>query len=90
MFRTLRGIPLLGCLLGTLGCHGQSPAPPPIPKGDYGAIIRYLQARIPREMGRENVPGLSIALVNGQGLIDRKSTRLNSSHGAKSSMPSSA
>ena len=69
MFRTLRGIPLLGCLLGTLGCHGQSPAPPPIPKGDYGAIIRYLQARIPREMGRENVPGLSIALVNGQELI---------------------
>lgn len=69
MFCTLRGIPLLGCLLGTLGCHGQSPAPPPIPKGDYGAIIRYLQARIPREMGRENVPGLSIALVNGQELI---------------------
>ena len=69
MFRTLRGIPLLGCLLGTLGCHGQPPAPPPIPKGDYGAIIRYLQARIPREMAQENVPGLSIALVNGQELI---------------------
>ncbi|MGB3124280.1 MAG: serine hydrolase domain-containing protein [Pseudomonas sp.] len=69
MFRTLRGIPLLGCLLGSLGCHGQPPAPPPIPKGDYGAIIRYLQARIPREMARENVAGLSIALVNGQELI---------------------
>lgn len=69
MFRTLRSVPLLGCLLGSLGCHGQPPAPPPIPKGDYGAIIRYLQARIPREMGRENVPGLSIALVNGQELI---------------------
>ncbi|MCS4246353.1 serine hydrolase [Pseudomonas sp. BIGb0164] len=69
MFRTLRGIPLLGCLLGSIGCHGQPPAPPPIPKGDYSAIIRYLQTRIPRDMVRENVPGLSIALVNGQELI---------------------
>ena len=69
MFRTLRGIPLWGCLLGTLGCHVQPPAPPAIPKGDYGAIIRYLQARIPKDMARENVPGLSIALVNGQELI---------------------
>ncbi|OPA85749.1 serine hydrolase [Pseudomonas fluorescens] len=69
MLRTLRGIPLLGCLLGTIGCHVQSAAPPPIPKGDYGAIIRYLQARIPQEMAREKVAGLSIALVNGQELI---------------------
>ncbi|MBC8786815.1 serine hydrolase domain-containing protein [Pseudomonas fluorescens] len=69
MFRTLRGIPLLGCLLGSIGCHVQPPAPPPIPKGDYGAIIRYLQTRIPQDMARENVPGLSIALVNGQELI---------------------
>jgi CubicO group peptidase (beta-lactamase class C family) len=69
MFRTLRGIPLLGCLLGTLGCQGQPSAPPPIQKGDYGAIIRYLQSRIPREMARDNVAGLSIALVSGQELI---------------------
>ncbi|MGY2402058.1 serine hydrolase domain-containing protein [Pseudomonas sp. SDO5271_S396] len=69
MLRTLRGIPLLGCLLGSLGCHGQPPAPPSIPKGDYSAIIRYLQTRIPREMARQHVPGLSIALVNGQELI---------------------
>ncbi|WP_248750057.1 serine hydrolase domain-containing protein [Pseudomonas sp. MWU15-20650] len=69
MFRRLRGIPLLGCLLGSVGCHGQPPVPPPIPKGDYGAIIRYLQTRIPREMARDNVAGLSIALVNGQELI---------------------
>lgn len=69
MFRTLRGIPLLGCLLGSIGCHGQPPAPPPIPNGDYNAIIRYLQTRIPWEMAREQVPGLSIALVNGQELI---------------------
>ena len=69
MFRRLRGIPLLGCLLGGIGCHSQPPAPPPIQKGDYGAIIRYLQSRIPRDMVRENVAGLSIALVNGQELI---------------------
>jgi len=69
MFRTLRSIPLLGCLLGSIGCHGQPPAPPPIPKGDYSAIIRYLQNRIPWEMARLNIPGLSIALVNGQELI---------------------
>jgi CubicO group peptidase (beta-lactamase class C family) len=69
MFRRLRGLPLLGCLLGTIGCHGQPPAPPPIQKGDYGAIIRYLQTRIPKAMAQDNVPGLSIALVNGQELI---------------------
>ncbi|KAA0944788.1 beta-lactamase family protein [Pseudomonas sp. ANT_H14] len=69
MFRTLRSLPLLGCLLGSMGCHGQPPAAPPILKGDYRAIIRYLQTRIPWEMARHNVPGLSIALVNGQELI---------------------
>ena len=69
MLRTLRGLPLLGCLLGSIGCHGQSPAPPSIPKGDYSAIIRYLQTRIPRDMAQDNIPGLSIALVNGQELI---------------------
>ncbi|MBT2372226.1 serine hydrolase domain-containing protein [Pseudomonas fluorescens] len=69
MFRTLRSIPLLGCLLGSIGCHAQPPAAPSVTKGDYGAIIRYLQNRIPLEMARSNVPGLSIALVNGQELI---------------------
>jgi len=69
MFRTLRSIPLLGCLLGSIGCHAQPSAAPPISKGDYGAIIRYLQNRIPLEMARYNVPGLSVALVNGQELI---------------------
>ena len=69
MFRTWRVFLLGGSLLGTLGCHVQPPAPPAIPKGDYGAIIRYLQARIPKDLARENVPGLSIALVNGQELI---------------------
>ncbi|UOP10616.1 serine hydrolase domain-containing protein [Pseudomonas palleroniana] len=69
MFRTLRSIPLLGCLLSSIGCHGQPPAPPPIQKGDYGAIIRYLQTRIPQDMARDNVAGLSIALVNGQELL---------------------
>lgn len=69
MFRTLRGIALRGCLQGNIGCHQQPPAPPPIQKGDYSAISRYLQTRIPTQMARENVAGLSIALVNGQELI---------------------
>ncbi|WP_460135802.1 serine hydrolase domain-containing protein [Pseudomonas sp. S1_E04] len=69
MFRTLRGIPLLGCLLGSVGCHGPAPAPPTIQKGDYSAIIRYLQNRIPQAIAQDNVAGLSIALVNGKELI---------------------
>ena len=69
MFRTLRSIALLGCLLGSVGCQGQPPAAPRIQKGDYGAILRYLQSRTPQDMARQNVAGLSIALVNGQELI---------------------
>lgn len=69
MFRTLCSIPLLGCLLGSLGCHGQPSTPPSIPQGDYSAIIRYLQTRIPGEMDQQHIPGLSIALVSGQELI---------------------
>lgn len=69
MLGTLRSITLLGCLLGSVGCHRQPPAPPPIPKGDYSAIIRYLQTRIVQDMAREHIPGLSIALVNGQELL---------------------
>ena len=69
MFRILRSIALLSCLLGSVGCQGQPPASPRIQKGDYGAIIRHLQTRIPQEMARRNIPGLSIALVNGQELI---------------------
>lgn len=69
MFRTLRSIPLMSCLLGSIGCHAQPAPVPVIHKDDYSAIIRYLQKHIPQEMARYDVPGLSIALLNGQELI---------------------
>jgi len=70
MSRTLRSIPLLGLLLGSLGCNGQPPTPPPVvAKGDYSAIIRYLKQQIPQTMAEHNVPGLSVALVDRQELI---------------------
>ncbi len=69
MLRATRFVPMLGLLLGSLGCHGQPPAVPTIHKGDYAAIVHYLQKHIPREMAEHNVPGLSVALVDGQQLI---------------------
>ncbi|NWD06460.1 serine hydrolase domain-containing protein [Pseudomonas gingeri] len=70
MFRSLRTLPLISFLLGSMGCNGQPPAPtPPLEKGDYSSIIRYLQAQIPEEMAERKVPGLSIALVAGQETI---------------------
>ncbi|WOE82228.1 serine hydrolase domain-containing protein [Pseudomonas protegens] len=65
----LLGLPLLGILLSSLGCNGQPPAPPVIAPGDYASIISYLKQYIPREMTEYQVPGLSIALVDGQQLI---------------------
>ncbi|WP_273823349.1 serine hydrolase domain-containing protein [Pseudomonas asplenii] len=70
MFRSLCTLLLIGFLLGSTGCNGQPPVPPPtLEKGDYSGIIRYLQERIPEEMAEQNVPGLSIALVAGQEVI---------------------
>lgn len=69
MFRKLCHIALLVCYLSSVGCHSQPPTIPTIAKGDYGAIIHYLQDRIPAQMAHHNVQGLSIALVNGQELI---------------------
>ncbi|MCU1749108.1 serine hydrolase domain-containing protein [Pseudomonas sp. 6D_7.1_Bac1] len=69
MHRSICSIPLLGLLLGSIGCNGQPPPLPVIQKGDYNAIVRYLKTQIPQEMERYNVPGLSVALVDGQQLI---------------------
>ncbi|MGC5699170.1 beta-lactamase family protein [Pseudomonas sp. NFXW11] len=69
MSAKLLGLPLLGILLGSLGCNGPAPVPPSIAAGDYASIIRYLKQHIPREMAEHQVPGLSIALVDGQELI---------------------
>lgn len=69
MSRKLLGLPLVGLLLSNLGCNGQPPAPPPIAPGDYASIIGYLKQYIPQQMAEHQVPGLSIALVDGQQLI---------------------
>ncbi|AZC18927.1 serine hydrolase [Pseudomonas sp. CMR5c] len=69
MSAKLFGLPLLGILLSNLGCNGQPPTPPSIAQGDYASIIRYLKQYIPQQMAEHQVPGLSIALVDGQELI---------------------
>ncbi|WP_025128198.1 serine hydrolase [Pseudomonas sp. PH1b] len=69
MSRKRLGLPLVGLLLSNLGCNGQPPAPPPIAPGDYASIIGYLKQYIPQQMAEHQVPGLSIALVDGQQLI---------------------
>lgn len=66
---SLRSLPLLGLLLGSLGCTGEPPAPPVLATGDYAGLIRYLNHYIPRQMAEHRVPGLSVALVDGQQLI---------------------
>lgn len=69
MSRKLLGLPLVGILLSNFGCNGQPPAPPSIAPGDYASIIGYLKQYIPQQMAEHQVPGLSIALVDGQQLI---------------------
>ena len=49
-----------------------------------------MQRRLERFDAKLAQSGLDALLVTGQNNIDRKSTRLNSSHSAKSRMPSSA
>lgn len=46
MFRAMH-LSLLGCLLGTSGCHGLPPAPPApsAAVGNYGEVIDYLPDR---------------------------------------------
>ena len=70
MFRAMH-LPLLGCLLGTSGCHGLPPAPPApsAAVSNYGEVIDYLQRHIRREMERQDVPGLALALVDDQQLV---------------------
>ncbi|HGE2067242.1 TPA: serine hydrolase domain-containing protein, partial [Pseudomonas aeruginosa] len=70
MFRAMH-LSLLGCLLDTSGCHGLPPAPPApsAAVGNYGEVIDYLQRHIRREMERQDVPGLALALVDDQQLV---------------------
>lgn len=51
------------------GCQGVLPAPERLEPGDYAAVWTYLNRRIPREMDRYQVKGLSIALVDERGVL---------------------
>lgn len=64
-FRNFYGF-FLGALLLT-GCA----TPPPLGTGDndYGRLQAYLDWYIPRQMAKHDVPGLSIALVEGSRLV---------------------
>lgn len=52
------------------GCQGVPPAAPAaVAPGDYAAVIGYLAQRIAYDMDAQNVPGLSIALVDDQRVV---------------------
>ena len=53
----------------------------------HGAVVRHLAAGV---LGGKEAPPAPVVRGLAQSLVDRKSTRLNSSHSAKSRMPSSA
>ncbi len=64
-----RGIPILILLLALTGCQGLPEAPEYIAAGDYDRVRIYLSGRIPVEMNRHDVRGLSIALVKEDGVF---------------------
>lgn len=69
MLRKLRSALLFGGLSASVACHSPPPTTPSIAKGDYSAIVRYLQTKIPLQLARYHTAGLSIALVHDQELI---------------------
>lgn len=69
MFRLLGSALMLGGLCVVFASHSVLPVMPVINKGDYGAVVGYLQRYIPEQMSQYNISGLSIALVNDQELI---------------------
>ncbi|MCP3748663.1 serine hydrolase [Pseudomonas sp. SBB6] len=70
MLRSLRLASLFGLLLVNTGCGERAPTSlPPIGKGDYRAVIEHLRQSIPEQMQKNHVPGLSLALIDGQELV---------------------
>lgn len=51
------------------GCQSEPPRPQSIAQGDYAAVRQYLSAYIASEMRKQDVTGLSIALVDDQTVI---------------------
>lgn len=70
MFSLSRLAAIGSLMLGAGGCQSLPPAAPPtIAKGDYAAVVDYLERRIPYEMGVSGVPGVSIAIVDDQRIV---------------------
>lgn len=71
MFRLLCSMLMLALagLCVVFASHSVLPSRPLINKGDYGAVISYLQKYIPEQISQHDISGLSIALVNDQELI---------------------
>ena len=59
-------------------------------RGTPAMVTRYIPSDIPKFDSLNLPPVLKDVIMEKRGLIDRKSTRLNSSHIQKSRMPSSA
>jgi|SRR5262245_27788415 len=70
----IRSASLLVCLVSSLELASLTPAQekaatavrPPV---DYSPIVAKLKEQLPQQMARMNVPGLSIALVDGDTLV---------------------
>ncbi|MNJ18796.1 putative penicillin-binding protein PbpX [compost metagenome] len=61
---------LFSLLLVNSGCSERAPASlQPIRQGDYQAVIEQLRQSIPEQMRKNHVPGLSLALIDGQTLV---------------------
>lgn len=70
MLRSPRSALLLSLLTLASGCGERTPQPQPeIRQGDYQAVIEQLRQRIPALMDKNHVPGLSLALIDGQALV---------------------
>ncbi|MEG0862224.1 MAG: serine hydrolase domain-containing protein [Pseudomonas sp.] len=70
MLHSLRYALLLTLMALASGCGERAPQPQPvIRQGDYQAVIEQLRQRIPTLMDKNHVPGLSLALIDGQTLV---------------------
>lgn len=64
-----RGLSLLVLLFTLTGCQTFPKVPEYIGAGDYNSVTTYLSERIPVEMKRHGAKGLSIALIDEQGVF---------------------